>query len=55
MRLLPVVTLLALLASIVVVLMQGIELATIRSSVQQRERRLAAANLRHAPAGQGQR
>ncbi|VEB91607.1 anaerobic dimethyl sulfoxide reductase subunit C [Klebsiella quasipneumoniae] len=35
MRLLPVVTLLALLASIVVVLMQGIELATIRSSIQQ--------------------
>ena len=34
-RLLPVVTLLALLASIVVVLMQGSELATIRSSIQQ--------------------
>ncbi|MBT0600797.1 dimethyl sulfoxide reductase anchor subunit family protein [Klebsiella quasipneumoniae] len=34
-RLLPVVTLLALLVSIVVVLMQGSELATIRSSVQQ--------------------
>lgn len=34
-RLLPVVTLLALLVSIVVVLMQGSELATIRSSIQQ--------------------
>ncbi|EPY4591202.1 dimethyl sulfoxide reductase anchor subunit [Klebsiella variicola] len=34
-RLLPVVTLLALLASIVVVLMQGSELATIHSSIQQ--------------------
>ena len=34
-RLLPVVTLLALLASLVVVLMQGSELATIRSSIQQ--------------------
>ena len=32
---LPVVTLLALLASIVVVLMQGSELATIHSSIQQ--------------------
>ncbi|MGD1798342.1 DmsC/YnfH family molybdoenzyme membrane anchor subunit, partial [Klebsiella pneumoniae] len=35
MRLLPVVTLLALLVSIMVVLMQGSELATIRSSIQQ--------------------
>ncbi|HDH1791179.1 TPA: dimethyl sulfoxide reductase anchor subunit [Klebsiella quasipneumoniae subsp. similipneumoniae] len=34
-RLLPVVTLLALLVSIMVVVMQGSELATIRSSVQQ--------------------
>lgn len=35
MRLLPVVTLLALVASIIVALMQGIELSTIHSSVQQ--------------------
>lgn len=34
-RLLPVVSLLALLVSIMVVVMQGSELATIRSSVQQ--------------------
>jgi anaerobic dimethyl sulfoxide reductase subunit C (anchor subunit) len=35
MRLLPVVTLLALVASAIVVLMQGSELATIHSSIQQ--------------------
>lgn len=35
MRLLPVMTLLALLVSMIVVLMQGMELATLRSSVQQ--------------------
>jgi anaerobic dimethyl sulfoxide reductase subunit C (anchor subunit) len=35
MRLLPVITLLALVASMVVVLMQGSELASIHSSIQQ--------------------